>query len=138
MYVQNLKDTFFMILLWEKDKPQFALREVQYICNHLPQAYKNPPTIAHSALAKILKEIKVLDGVSMYDQYIDDTLIGVDNQEVVREVSSRLWDTLTSLGLELPQAKCQGPSQEINFLVGWWLGGAMAILVNISEKNRSW
>lgn len=88
---------------------------MQYTFNQLPQGDRHSPAIAHHALAKILNEIKVVDEVNMY-QYIDDILIGGDDEEAVREVSRQVWDTLTSLELEITPAKCQAPNQEVKFL----------------------
>ncbi|NXT86249.1 POL5 protein, partial [Zapornia atra] len=123
------------IPLQEEDKPQFAFtwEGVQYTFNRLPQGYKHSPTIAHNALARILKEIDIPDGISVY-QYIDDILIGGDNQETVKGAFNQILSTLTSLGLEIPYAKCQGPSQEVKFLGVWWCGGAIAVPADTLEK----
>lgn len=110
---------------------------VQHTFNHLPQAHKHPPTTARRALVKILNETEVLDGVSVYDHDTGDTLTGGDNREVVREVSSQVWDTLTSLRLELPPAQHQGPSQEMPFSVGWWLGEPWLYLSVHQKKTRA-
>lgn len=70
-------------------------------------------------------------------QYIHDILIAGDDQETVREVSSQIWASLTSLGLEIPPAECQGPSQEVKFLGVWWSGGAVAAPADTLGK-RGW
>lgn len=68
---------FFMILLQEYDKAQFAFtwKRLHYTSNKLPQAFKFSPTIAHSTLGKVLKE-----NPSPLDiEYVDDILIGGKN-----------------------------------------------------------
>lgn len=68
---------FLMIVLQEYDKAQFALtwERLHYIFNRLPRGFKFSPTVAHSALGKVLKE-----NPSPLDiEYIDDILIGGKN-----------------------------------------------------------
>jgi len=55
MAALDVKDTFFLVTLQEKDKEKFAFRwgGVQYTFNRLPQGYKHSPMIAHAALAEL-------------------------------------------------------------------------------------
>ena len=75
-----------MILLLEQDKAQFAFtwKGVQYTFNRFPQGYKHSPTIAHNALAKVLSEIPVSQGCTVYQYIIDDILIGERTKKVYK------------------------------------------------------
>ncbi|KFQ41576.1 hypothetical protein N333_04379, partial [Nestor notabilis] len=124
----DVKDMFFMIPLLEQDKAQFAFtwKGIQYTFNRLPQGYKHSPTIAHNALAKVLAEIPVPPGNTVY-QYIDDILIGGENRESVKDTMKNIQKTLVELGLEIPDSKCQAPAQEVKFLGVWWVKRAASI-----------
>ncbi|KFV44251.1 hypothetical protein N341_11433, partial [Tyto alba] len=121
----DVKDMDFMIPLRNEDKPQFAFtwEGIEYTFNRLPQGYKHSPTIAHNALAKLLNTVEVPLGVHIY-QYIDAILVGGD----IKEQVGNICDLLTKNGLDIPPSKCQGPGQEIKFLGGWWVAGAVAVL----------
>ncbi|GAB0208878.1 pol-like protein ENS-3 [Grus japonensis] len=95
MVTLDVKDIFFMMLLREEDKPQFAFtwEGVQYTFNRLPQGYKHSPTIAHNALAKLLDTVEVSSDIRIY-QYIDDILVGGDNKEQVGQVAKVIWNLL--------------------------------------------
>ncbi|NXN81012.1 TF26 protein, partial [Bombycilla garrulus] len=131
----DVKDMFFMIPLLEQDKAQFAFtwKGVQYTFNRLPQGYKHSPTIAHNALAKALSEIPVSQGCTVY-QYIDDILIGGESQESVQDMMQNIRKTLSDLGLEIPDSKCQGPAQEVKFLGVWWIKGAASVPQDTLKK----
>lgn len=77
MAVLDIKDMFFMVPIQEEDKLKFAFtwKGTQYTFNYQPQRYKHSPTIAHNALAEFLQQIKIQEGVQIY-QYIDDVLVG--------------------------------------------------------------
>lgn len=53
-------------------------------------------------------------------QHIDDILIGGDNQEADREVSSQVWEHVAFTGIGTSSCKCQGVSQEVKFLGVLW------------------
>ncbi|NXD88833.1 TF28 protein, partial [Halcyon senegalensis] len=133
----DVEDMFPRIALQEEDEPQFAFpREgVQCTLNRLPRGSQHCPAAAPCALAKTLGGVKIPAGVSRY-QCTADSLMGGERQEAGREASSQVCDTLTSLGLELPPAKWQGPRQEVKFGGVWWLGGAVAIPADIQEKKK--
>ncbi|KFV64175.1 hypothetical protein N307_00621, partial [Dryobates pubescens] len=124
----DIKDMYFMIPLREEDKPQFAFtwQGSQFTFNRLPQGYKHSGTIAHNSLAALLDTIEVPKDVSVY-QYIDDIFVGGNDKGKVGSVAAAIWDLLTKNGLQVPQDKCQGPSQEIKFLGSWWVAGAVSV-----------
>jgi len=82
--------------------------------------------MAQNALAKILAEIPVSPGCTVY-QYIDDILIGGEDKESVKDTMKKIRTTLLELGLEIPDSKCQGPAQEVKFLGVWWIKGAASV-----------
>jgi len=126
---------FFMVPLQEHDKAQFAFtwKGIQYTFNRLPQRYKHSPTIAHNALAKTLTGIPIPSDVTVY-QYIDDLLIGGEQFDTVKQAMDDVTLQLTTLGLEIPPSKCQGPAQEVKFLGLWWMKGAFSIPPDTLEK----
>ncbi|GAB0209671.1 pol-like protein ENS-3 [Grus japonensis] len=135
MATLDVKDMFFMIPLQERDKAEFAFtwKGIRYTFNRLPQGYKHSPTIAHSALAKVLSEIPSPQGITIY-QYIDDILIGGETSEEVRHTMEGVREKLIILGLDIPSSKCQGPAQEVKFLGVWWIKGAASIPPDALEK----
>ncbi|KAK4810584.1 hypothetical protein QYF61_007321 [Mycteria americana] len=78
----DAKDMFFMVPLKEEDKEKFAFtwEGIQYTFHRLPQGYKHSPTIAHAALAELLRTVSLPQEVKLC-QYIDDTLIGGTSPE---------------------------------------------------------
>ncbi|NWI40403.1 POL5 protein, partial [Picathartes gymnocephalus] len=106
-----IKGIFFMVPIREEDKPKFAFtwEGTQYTFNRLPQGYKHPPTIAHNALAKLLQQIKIQEGVQLY-QYTDDVLVGGEEENAVRLAAHDI-----------------GPSKEVKFLGTWWVAGQAVI-----------
>ncbi|GAB0208996.1 pol-like protein ENS-3 [Grus japonensis] len=135
MATLDVKDMFFMIPLQEHDKAEFAFtwKGIRYTFNRLPQGYKHSPTIAHSALAKVLSEIPSPQGITIY-QYINDILIGGKNSEEVRHTMEGIQEKLITLGLDIPPSKCQGPAQEVKFLGVWWIKGAASVPPDALEK----
>ncbi|NXS64171.1 TF29 protein, partial [Brachypteracias leptosomus] len=91
------------------------------------------PTIAHNASAKVLAEIPIPSDNTVY-QYIDDILIGGNNQESVKDTMEKIRGTLIELGLEVPDSKCQGPDQGVKFLGVWWINGAASSPQDTLEK----
>ena len=124
-----------MVPLQEHDKAQFAFtwKGIQYTFNRLPQRYKHSPTIAHNALAKTLTGIPIPSDVTVY-QYIDDLLIGGEQFDTVKQAMDDVTLQLTTLGLEIPPSKCQGPAQEVKLLGLWWMKGAFSIPPDTLEK----
>ncbi|KFR00517.1 hypothetical protein N306_11885, partial [Opisthocomus hoazin] len=131
----DVKDTFFVVPLQEHDQAQcaFTWKGIQYTFNRLPQGYKRSPTIAHDSLAKTLSGIPILSDVTIY-QYIDDLLIGGEQFDTVKQAMDAVTLQLTTLGLEIPPSKCQGPSQEVKFLGVWWIKGALSIPPDTLQK----
>ncbi|NXH46543.1 TF29 protein, partial [Dicaeum eximium] len=127
--VLDIKDMFFMVPIQEEDKPKFAFtwEGTQYTFNCLPQGYKHLPTIVHNALAEVLQQIKIQEGVKIY-QYIDDVLAGWGGEEknAVRIAAQDTWNKLSEVGI-VPSTKCQGPSKEVRFLGTWWVEGQVVI-----------
>ena len=97
---------FFMVPLHPEDQQRFAFiwHGTQYTFTHLPQGFKHSPMIAHAALATELEKIKLPSGV-MYHQYIDDILIGGETRAEVHTAMDSVLQTLTKLGLEVPDSK---------------------------------
>ncbi|KFP05872.1 hypothetical protein N300_11765, partial [Calypte anna] len=127
----DVKDMFFQIPIDSEDQKCFAFTwdGIQYTFTRLPQGYKHSPTLAHHALAHELEnipEIKNNPNVKIY-QYIDDVLIGGQNEKGVRAVYDAIIGHLTSLQIEIPEDKRQPPSQETKFLGIKWKGGTWNI-----------
>ncbi|NXM33553.1 TF26 protein, partial [Oxyruncus cristatus] len=133
----DVKNMFFMIPLCEQGKAQFAFtwRGTQYNFNRFLQGYRYSPTIAHNVLAKVLAEILIPPDVTLY-RYIDDILIGGNDQESVKSTMKTIQEALTELGLEVPEAKCQGLAQEIRFLGVWWIKGAASVPPDTLDKTE--
>ncbi|TRZ07042.1 hypothetical protein HGM15179_020062, partial [Zosterops borbonicus] len=83
--------TFFMIPIQQEDMDRFAFTSEgqQYTFTRLPQGYRHSSTLARHALAQELEEIPKPDTVAVY-QYIDDILVGTEEQEVVRDVQQKI------------------------------------------------
>ncbi|PKU43507.1 hypothetical protein llap_6182 [Limosa lapponica baueri] len=126
---------FFMIPVLKQDKElfTFTLKGIQHTLNRLPQGYKHSPTIAHNALAKVLAEVPVSKGCTIC-QYIDDILIGREDQESMKGMMENFREMLLDLGLEVPDSKCQGSAQEVKFLGVWWIKGAASVLQDTLKK----
>lgn len=94
---------FFMVLPQEEDKPKFTFtcEGTQYTFNCLPQGYKYSPTTAHNALAELLQQMKILEGVQIY-QYTDDVLIEGEEEDAVRTTAQDIWNKLNDNGIEMP------------------------------------
>ncbi|NXH81120.1 POL5 protein, partial [Edolisoma coerulescens] len=143
--VLDINDMFLMLPIHEEDKPKFAFtwEGTQYTFNRLPLNRPNQarrhfrdrhsPTIAHNMLAEILQEIKIQEGVQLY-QYIDDVLVGGKEESTVRLTAQDIWNKVSEEGIEVPSAKCQGPSKEVKFLGTWWVTGQAVIPDEIITK----
>ncbi|NWR89263.1 TF26 protein, partial [Furnarius figulus] len=116
----DAKDTFFMVPLQEEDKSQFAFlwEGPQYTFNHLPQGDQRSPTIAHNALAELLQQIEILEGLQIY-QHNDDVFIEGEEESPVRTTAQDIWNKFHDKGIEVPFAKCQGPCKEVKFWRSW-------------------
>lgn len=104
-----------MIPISETDRERFAFtwQGLQYTFTHLPQVFKHSPTVAHATLAKELETLKLPQEVTVV-QYIDDALIGGHSAEPVKQAMDVV--ITQSIGVEVPEEKKQGPSQEVTFL----------------------
>jgi len=60
-------------------------------------------------------------------------LIGGEQFDTVKQATDVVTLQLTTLGLEIPPSKCQGP-QEVKFLGLWWIKGAFSIPPDTLEK----
>lgn len=83
----------------EEDKPKFAFtwEGTQFTFNCLPQGYKYSPTKTHNALVELLQQMKILEGVQIY-QYTDYVLI----EGAVRTTAQDIWNKLNDKGMEMP------------------------------------
>jgi len=61
-------------------------------------------------------------------------LIGGEQFDTVKQATDVVTLHLTTLGLEIPPSKCQGPAQEVKFLGVWWIKGAFSIAPDTLEK----
>lgn len=86
-----------MVLPQEEDKPKFAFtwEGTQYKFNCLPQGYKYLPTTAHNALVELLQQMKILEGLQIY-QYMADVLIG--EEDAIRATAQNIWNKLMIRG----------------------------------------
>ena len=111
----DVKDMFFMVLLQECDRDQFAFTREgqQYTFTHLPQAYKHSPTLAHHAPAQELAIIPSEREVKVY-QYIDDILKGGHTIASVQTMQDRTINHLEGTGLQIPKEKIQAPAVKLS------------------------
>ncbi|KFW92388.1 hypothetical protein N336_03296, partial [Phalacrocorax carbo] len=137
----DVKVMFFVVPLRDEDKAQFVFtwKRIKYTFSRLPQEYKHSPAVVHNVLAKILAEISHRDSPVMC-QYRGDILRAGDNQQTVERGMEKIVDKLTSLGLEIPTPKRQGPGQGVKFLGVWWIKGAVSTppdSLQESEEGRT-
>ncbi|NXJ72226.1 TF211 protein, partial [Rostratula benghalensis] len=135
----NIKDMFFMVLLKDKDKDEFAFtwEGIQYTFNRLPQGYKHSPAIAYAALAELLQSVSLPQDVKLYqyiDNIIDNILIGGTSPETVGQAAAAVWQVLNKADIEVPPGKCQGPSKEIKILGTCWIAGSTVIPLDTLRK----
>ncbi|KFM05996.1 hypothetical protein AS27_14372, partial [Aptenodytes forsteri] len=131
----DVKDMFFMIPISEADRERFAFtwQGLQYTFTHLPQGFKHSPTVAHATLAKELETLKLPQEVTVV-QYIDDVLIGGHSAEPVKQAMDIVITHLQSIGVEVPEEKKQGPSQEVTFLRVRWIGGKEMVPAEVLQE----
>lgn len=117
-----------------------SLNRIKYILplhrgesNTLSKGYKHSLAISHNALAKVLVEIPIPPDITLY-QYIDDNLIGGDDQESVKDTMKNISETLIELGLVVLESKCQGSAQEVKFLGVGWIKGATSVPMDTLKK----
>lgn len=117
--------------------------EVTQTCIHLgritiylqspAQGYNHSPTIIDNALAEILQQLQIQEGVQIY-QYTDDVLVGGKEKSAVRSTAQDIWNRLNEERVEVPSTNCQGPSKEVKFLRTWCVAGQAVIPDEIITK----
>lgn len=124
----DVKDMFFMTPLQPEDMDRFAFawEGQQHTFTRLPQGYKHSPTLAHHALAQEFEKVPKADNLAVH-QHTDDTLVGGDEIEEVRDTQQKITSHLESLDLQIPSEKTQNPSHEVKLLGIWGKGGMTRI-----------
>ncbi|KAK4807084.1 hypothetical protein QYF61_018425, partial [Mycteria americana] len=124
-----------MTLILETDRETFTFtwQGLQYTFTRLPQGFKHSPTIAHATLAKELETLKLPQEVTVV-QYIDDVLIGGRSAEPVKQAMDTIITHPQSTGVEVPEEKKQGPSQEVTFLGVRWIGGRKTVPAEVLQE----
>lgn len=128
MAVFNIKDVvFFLVPPQEEDKPKivFTWEGTQYTFNCLPQGYKYSPTTAHNALVELLQQMKILEGVQIYE-YTDDVLIEGED-DGVRTTAQNIWNKLNYKGIETLLPDDNALSKDVKFPGTWWVASQAAI-----------
>ena len=124
----DLKDAFFCLRLVLKSQPLFAFewtkpdtgRQMQVTWTHLPQGFKNWPTIFGEGLARELTGFPRQATHSTLLQYVDDLLIASNIRENCTEGTRALLQLLPDSGCRVSwrQAQiCQHQVQYLGFLL---------------------
>ncbi|NWZ35505.1 POL5 protein, partial [Brachypodius atriceps] len=124
----DVKDMFFRISIKAEDTDGFAFtwEGQQYTFTRLPQGYRHCPTLAHHALAQEVEKIPKPHDTDVY-QYIDDILVGGEEEKGVGDMQEKIISHLETLNRKIPSEKIQKPSQEAKFLGIWWKAGTTRI-----------
>ena len=122
--VLNLKDAFFSLPLVAQSQEIFAFewteREgqlvVQLTWTHLPQGFKNSPTLFNEALSEDLYEYWTRHPEVILLQYVDDLMLPGTTEEACSRATGDLLQTLGTLGYCASAKKVQIDRQEVTYL----------------------
>ncbi|XP_050170131.1 uncharacterized protein LOC126639415 [Myiozetetes cayanensis] len=127
--VIDLKDAFFCIRLAPESWHLFAFewedpdtgRKRQLTWTRLPQGFKSSPTIFGNQLAKELEQWKttqVKDSPFSYIvlQYVDDILLGTEEQQMCCKLTIELLNMLGQAGYRVSKEKAQLVKQKVIYL----------------------
>ncbi|KFV93825.1 hypothetical protein N327_10403, partial [Fulmarus glacialis] len=122
--VLDLKDAFFCIPLEEDSQKLFAFewedpstgRKTQLCWTVLPQGFKNSPTLFGAALTKELEQWPGKENHVTLLQYVDDILLGADNEDICKEKTISLLNFLGMAGFRVSEKKAQIAKQTVIYL----------------------
>ena len=145
-----MKDAFFSLPLAAQSQEIFAFewtegegqRVVQLTWTHLPQGFKNSPTLFNEALSEDLYEYQTHHPEVILLQYVDDLMVAGTTEEACSHATGDLLQTLGILGYRASTKKVQISQQEVTYL-GYkirqgqrWLTQAMKeIILQIPEPK---
>ncbi|GCB70404.1 hypothetical protein scyTo_0005667 [Scyliorhinus torazame] len=92
-----------------REKTAFTFGTKHYVYCRLPQGYVNSPNHFQAIVRELMKDDLAL-------VYIDDVLIGDDDQDKHVERVARIIKTLSEAGFKIGLKKCQIGRSEVNYL----------------------
>ena len=130
----DLKDVFFCIHLASASQSIFAFEwedpvgdtKQQFTWTHLPQGFKNSPTIFGEAMASKLDSFQ-LEFRCWLLQHVDDLLLAAKNSEECWEGTKALLEQLMESGYQVSKKKAQICKEEVRYL-GFVLRGGTSLL----------
>ena len=122
--VLDLKDAFFSLLLVAQRQKIFSFewtegegqQVVQLTWTHLPQGFKNSPTLFNEALSEDLYEYQTHHPEVILLQYVDDLMLTGTTEEACSHATGNLLQTLGTLRYCASAKKAQISRQEVTYL----------------------
>ena len=122
--VLDLKDAFFSLTLAAQSQEILAFEwtegerqpVVQLTWTHLPQGFKNSPTLFNEALSEDLYEYRTRHPEVILLQYVDDLMLARTTDEACSRATGDLLQTLGTLGYCASAKKAQIARQEVTYL----------------------
>ena len=120
----DLKDAFFSLPLEAQSQEIFAFEwtegegqpVVQLTWTHLPQGFKNYPTLFNEALSEDLYEYWTRHPEVILLQYVDDLMLAGTTEEACSRATGDLLQTLGTLEYRASTKKAQIARQEVTYL----------------------
>ena len=120
----DLKDAFFCICLAPVSQPIFAFEsgdpiggnKQQLTWTHLPQGFKNAPTIVREALVSDLEALQPERYGCWLLQYVDALLLAAETWEECWEGTPALLQLLAEAGYRVSRKKAQICKEEVRYL----------------------
>ena len=109
----DLKDAFFTLPLAAQSQEIFAFKwtegegqpVVKLTWTHLPQGFKNSPTLFNEALSEDLCKYQTCHPEVILLQYVDDLMLARTTEEACSHATGDLSQTLGTLGIMLAQRR---------------------------------
>ena len=122
--VLDLKDAFFSLPLAPQIQVIFSFEwnegegqpVVQLIWTHLPQGFKNSPTLFNEALSEDLYDYQTCHPEVILLQYVDDLMLAGTTEEACSHATRDLLQTLGTLGYRASAKKVQIARQDVTYL----------------------
>ena len=122
--VLDFKDAFFSLPLVAQNQEIFAFEwtegegqvVVQLTWTHLPQGFKNSPTLFNEALSEDLYEYRACHPEVILLQHVDDLMLAGTTEEACSRATRDLLQTLGTLGYRASSKKAQISWQEVTYL----------------------
>ena len=120
----DLKDAFFSLPLAAQSQEIFAFEwtkgegqpVVQLTWTHLPQRFKNSPTLFNEALSEDFDEYRTCHPEVILLQYVDDFMLAGTTEEACSRATGDLLQSLGTLGYRSSAKKAQIARQEVTYL----------------------